>query len=406
MITQRRSRLRHLRWIVPLVVVILVVAAVGQYLRPVPDVRLVGAVAKTTRLPGTLPKLPWPATGEAAVAVNGVGMLGSSGGTGEEPIGSLGKVMTALLVLRSHPLTPGESGPVLTVTAADVATYQQDLATGQSVVQVSAGEQLSELQLLQALLVPSGNNIATLLATWDAGSVSAFVAQMNQEAGRLGLQHTHYADPAGLSSSTESDAIDQTRLAEVAMANPTFASIVGLAQVTLPVAGVAYNVNADVTHNGIVGVKTGSTPQAGGCFIFAADRSVGNHTVTIIGTVLGQQGTSIIDAALAQGVALANAVGPLLGEYTVVPSGKAVADISPAWTGEIPVTSSESVSLIGWPGLAVSMRVVADRLGTKVVSGQKVGDLDVVAGSDRTQVVLHAPTSIGSPSLRWRLTRL
>lgn len=406
MISHRPSRLRHLRWIVPVVVVVLVAAGVGQYLRPLPDIRVVSAVTGTTRLPGTLPKLPWPAAGEAAVAVDGVGVLGSSGGTGEEPIGSLAKVMTALLVLHSHPLTVGESGPVVTVTAADVATYQQDLATGQSVVRVSAGEQLSELQLLQALLIPSGNNIATLLAGWEAGSVSAFVTQMNQEAVRLGMHHTHYADAAGLSSSTQSDALDQTRLAEVAMGDPTFAAIVALPQVTLPVAGVAYNVNAEVTHDGIVGVKTGSTPQAGGCFIFAANRSVGTHTVTLIGTVLGQQGTSIIDAALSEGLSLANSVAPVLGRYTVVPSGKAVADISPAWTGAIPVTSPEALSFIGWPGLKVSMRVVAEHLGTKVAIGQKVGDLEVEVGSDTARVALHSTVAVSSPSTKWRLTRL
>lgn len=404
----RDSRLgwRRLKILLPVLLVLVVAAGVGQYLRPLPSVQLESDVSSRIQLPGAAPSLPWPSGGEAAVAVDGVGIIGSHGGNQAEPIGSLAKVMTALLVLRAHPLTSGETGPLVTVTAPDVAEYQQDLATGQSVVQVVVGEQLSELQLLEAMLIPSGNNIATLLATWDAGSESAFVTQMNQEASQLGLRSTRYADSSGLSAATVSDALDETRLAQVAMANAVFAQIVAMPQVTLPVVGVAYNVNADVTHGGMVGVKTGSTPQAGGCFIFAERATVAGHSVLVLGAVLGQGGTSIIDSALSAGATLANSAVAHLGAYTVVARSAVVAKLSPAWEGSIPIGSPRAVSMVGWPGLTVTLKVVAARLGSSVRKGKLVGSLQVSTPDSRVSLPLVAPTRISPPSLRWRLTRL
>ena len=93
--------------------------------------------------------------------------------------------MTALVVLADKPLAKGDTGPILTMTDQDVATYMADAAEQQSVVPVTAGEQLSEFEALEALLIPSGNNIAETLARWDAGSVAGFVTKMNQRAAAL-----------------------------------------------------------------------------------------------------------------------------------------------------------------------------------------------------------------------------
>src|SRR5207253_8066956 len=102
------------------------------------------------------------------------------------PIASLAKIMTADIVLRGRPLPAAGPGPVITVTAADAAAYASDERQGQSVVQVAAGEKLTERQALEAMLIPSVNNIASLLARWDASSEAAFVAKMNTSARQLG----------------------------------------------------------------------------------------------------------------------------------------------------------------------------------------------------------------------------
>jgi serine-type D-Ala-D-Ala carboxypeptidase (penicillin-binding protein 5/6) len=162
---------------------VIVVAAVAwaavQLLRPVPSMTLTASVTTARVLPGTAPRPDWPGRAEAAVGLPGTGLLGTHGGSAPVPIASLAKVMTAYLVLSGHPLPAGASGPVITVTAADAAAYASDQRQGQSVVQVAAGEKLTERQALEAMLIPSGNNIAWMLARWDAGSQPAFVAKMN-----------------------------------------------------------------------------------------------------------------------------------------------------------------------------------------------------------------------------------
>ena len=156
------------------------VAGTINYLRPIPDVAATTSSPVQSTIPGTPPSLPWPGVGSAAVGASGLGLIATSGDASPAPAASVAKVMTAMVVLVDKPLVRGAAGPTLVITDQDVATYKADVADQQSVVPVVVGEQLSEFQALEALLVPSGNNIAETLARWDAGSVTAFVAKMNQ----------------------------------------------------------------------------------------------------------------------------------------------------------------------------------------------------------------------------------
>ena len=110
--------------------------------------------------------LPWPSNGEAAVTVEGIGSLGQVRASRPIPVAGLASVLTAYVVLRDHPLASGAAGPSIAVTPATVAAYQAGTGLGESEVVVAAGENLTELQALEGLLVDSGNDIATLLADW------------------------------------------------------------------------------------------------------------------------------------------------------------------------------------------------------------------------------------------------
>ena len=206
--------------------------------------------------------------------------------------------MTAYLVLLHHPLQPGEQGPSITLDDVAVADTDRRRSRQESVVPVVDGEELTERQALQALLLPSANNIAAVLARWDAGSVEAFVRRMNATAESLGMSHTLYTDPSGYDDATVSTAADQLRLVGRALHLPAFASIVATAAATLPVAGIVRNTNALLGHHGFVGVKTGSTTAAGGCFAFRAVRWIHGKRTTITGVVLGQPGHDKIAAGL------------------------------------------------------------------------------------------------------------
>jgi D-alanyl-D-alanine carboxypeptidase (penicillin-binding protein 5/6) len=347
--------------------------------------------------------------GESALAVKGVGFLGVHGGNHPLPIASVAKIMTAYLVLRDHPLRPGQDGPVLTVTPADVALYKGDLALGQSTVEVKAGEQLTERQALEALMLPSANNVATLLGNWDAGSEAAFVNKMNAQARAIGLSHTHYADASGFDPATVSTARDQVRLALAAIRNPTFASIVATKQVTLPVVGVEQNLDALLGSHGIIGIKTGTTTSAGGCFVLAARVRVGRRIVTLAGAVLGQPATpaepTILVAALHRAGVLAKSVPHVLKRFAVLAHGRTFGWIRTDWAHPVPVRATNVPKLVGWSGLPVTITVVPELpLTAPVAQGQQVAYATIKAGRQRGRLDLVAARSLPRPSLGWRLT--
>lgn len=249
---------------------------------------------------GHVPAINWPQQGQAAFVL-GHGRPDATAYEQPVPIASLAKVMTAYLILERYPLSGAKDGFTVTITTAQAQAAAEDAAQEQSIVAVRAGEQLTERQLLEALLIPSGNNIATMLAAQVAGTKTRFIAEMNAEARALGMDHTTYTDPSGFDPSTVSTAADQLRVLQNAMRFPVFRQIVSMPSVTLPVAGTVTNFNPLVAEG--YGGKTGSDSAAGGCLAFFTRVTVGGRRRTIAGVVLGQgQGsdTSAILAAAGQ----------------------------------------------------------------------------------------------------------
>ena len=310
--TTRRIRVRRIR-AAGLLVVIAAIAALGYRM-------LASSSSTATSLADVLrsehrgavgdavPSTVWPAQGQAAFVQTGQTQIHAGPNQHAAPIASVAKVMTAYLVLRDHPLRLGQDGPTITLSDADVADTDRRRRQRESVVSIAAGEQLTERQALQALLLPSANNIARALARWDDGSEDRFVARMNATARSLGMTHTRYTDPSGYDDATVSTAADQVRIVDRAMRLPTFASIVATPSATLPVAGTVHNTNALLGHNGFVGVKTGSDDAAGGCFAFRAIRWIDGKRTAITGVVLGQPGHDQIAAGLAAADAMVDRI--------------------------------------------------------------------------------------------------
>jgi D-alanyl-D-alanine carboxypeptidase (penicillin-binding protein 5/6) len=287
--TTRRIRIRWIR-VAGLLVAIAAIAALGpRLLASSPSTAEPHSVVARSEQLQALPSSVWPAPGQAAVQI-GQSQIQAGPNQHSAPIASVAKVMTAYVVLRDRPLRLGEEGPTITLTDADVADTERRRRQQESVVAIAAGEQLTERQALQALLLPSANNVAAVLARWDAGSIGRFVGRMNATARSLGMTHTRYTDPSGYDDATVSTAADQARLVDRAMRLPVFASIVATRSATLPVAGTVHTTNRLLGRNGFVGVKTGSTSAAGGCFAFRAIRWIGGKRTTITGVVLGQPG--------------------------------------------------------------------------------------------------------------------
>ena len=359
-------------------------------------------------LPGAAPTLAWPSTGNAAVAVEGLGLLGQVRGTQSVPVAGLAQILTAYVILSDHPLATGDAeGPSIPVDATTLTSYQAGLANQESEVPVSSGESLTELQALEGLMIDSGGDMATLLADWDAQSVTAFVAKMNTVAAKLGLSSTHITDPSGVDPGTTSTAEDLIRLGEAAMSIPVLRQMVSLGQATVPMTSVVYNLNFDLGQDGIIGVKTGSDSSAQGCYLFAAQQSVGGKQMTVVGAVLGQPGGSLgpNTTAVDAGDALVKSAFAALHSVTAFAPGQNAGKVTAPWGSSAPLTVGEPVTVVGWPGLAVTVTAHTAMIKGALASGATVGTIRTGVGTDATPVTLRTAAPLSGPGLWWRLTR-
>lgn len=387
------------------IIALLLVLAVGalgalNYLRPVPGVVPYGLQAATVTV-GQAPSFAWPAGSEDAVGVAGLGMMAQTSTQTPEPTGSVAKVMTALVALQKLPLSPGQQGPSITVSASDQAAQEADAEAGESTVPVVAGEALTEYQVLQGMLVPSGNNLAALLANWAFGSTSAAVTAMQAEARTLGLQNSTFTDPSGFDPTTVSTPTDLVRLGMAAMQNPVIAQIVGQSDVTLPVAGTMPNVNWALGESGIVGIKTGNTDGQNGAFLYAA-RDASTPQATVVGAVMGE-GT--LDGALRDAVNLAAQARAALSVQTLVGAGVVVAGAEAPWKQAISIVTQKALRVLTWGGRPARVSIRLRPLTAPLARGGRVGTLTATLGDSSFTTPLVTSTRLNRPSWSWRLLR-
>jgi serine-type D-Ala-D-Ala carboxypeptidase (penicillin-binding protein 5/6) len=389
------------------VALVLLVIAAGtvNYLRPIPAVAPVHTLRATDVVPGTPPALPWPSRGAGAVGASGLGFIASSGNEQAIPAASVTKVMTALVLLADRPLKKGENGPAITLTEVDVQAYEADLKGGQSVAKVEVGEQLTELQLLQGMLIPSANNYAETAARWDAGSVDAFVAKMNARAAGLKMTHTRFADVSGVSPTSTSTPTDLLILGMAAMQDPVFAAVVAMPQVDLPIAGTVYNVDAILGQSGVVGIKTGSGLNTGANFLFAAEVTVDGHEILLFGCVMGQPSLAVaFDGARKLVAAMSQAVHV----RRVISRNDSVATYTTPWGNATDLVSAADVDLAEWPGMVLRQHldapaIVIDR---PLPSHTQKGTEHIVLGDYDLDVPLVTADPLYPPGRLWRLTRV
>lgn len=183
------------------------------------------------------------------------------------PMASTTKIMTALLAIESGDVTRTVKIPAAAVGVEGSSAY------------LIAGEEMSLLTLLYALMLESANDAAVAIAVTVAGSVEKFAERMNEKAEELGLSATHFANPHGLDHEEHyTSARDLATLTVAALENELFAKLVSTVRYTAPVEG-SDSVRSFVNHNrllreyeGCIGVKTGYTKRCGRCLVSAARR--------------------------------------------------------------------------------------------------------------------------------------
>ena len=206
---------------------------------------------------------------------------------------SITKVTTALLVFEAIDRGQLSLDQVITASASALAGQDPDGSTAD----IKVGEQLTVEQLLYCMLVVSANETCNILAEAVSGSVSDFVALMNQRVQELGCENTHYVNTSGLHDPQHySSAWDIYLIAREAMKHDEFMTIVNSKSYTVPATNLSeerelHSTNALIStwrmlgyyYSGAQGIKTGSTGAAGHCLVSSAVRG----SRRLISVVLG-----------------------------------------------------------------------------------------------------------------------
>ncbi|WP_329121265.1 D-alanyl-D-alanine carboxypeptidase family protein [Streptomyces sp. NBC_01465] len=407
--TPGRTIARRFKIWTPLLLLLVIIFAVVQYVRPLPAPTLKLSADSTYTFAGGKLSMPWPSEGQSAAEVVGVGSLGTSGAQKSAPTASMAKAMTAYVILKDHPLTGDETGPTITV---DKAAADESNSADESTAKVKEGQQYTEKQMLQLLLIPSGNNIARLLSRWDGGT-EAFVKKMNDAAAALGMTNTTYTDPSGFDSKTVSTATDQVKLGKVVMENEVFKDIVNTPQINMPgIPSTIYNNNSILLKPGVSGIKTGSSTPAGGNLLWAANTIVDGKDRLIVGAVMGQQqGTTLLEkltTAINNSYTLIQKAQQDVTSATVIKKGEVVGYVDDGLGGTTPVVATKDLKAVGWPGLQVDIKI-GD--GGKAVphsgkAGTVVGQVSVGSGPGMVTAPVALQSDLAEPGFGAKLKRV
>ncbi|MFI6696237.1 serine hydrolase [Streptomyces sp. NPDC050433] len=407
--TPTRTVVRRVKIWTPLLVLVLVVFAVVQGVRPLPTPSLNLTTKSTYAFEGDKPALPWPGEGQGYMAATGLGTVDSFGEQKAVPIGSVAKAMTAYVVLKDKPLKKGAKGPSITVDAKAEEDGGLD-AQGESTLNtVKEGDTLTLHDALAALMIPSANNIARLLARWDSnGSEEAFVKKMNDTAQELGMKNTKYTDPSGLDATTVSSAEDQVKLGQKLVEIEALMDITKLPEWTDPSGKLWRNYNTLVPYDGALGIKTGSTTKAGGNLLFAAHKTVGDTDQLIVGAVLGQHQAPIIDTVNAVSKDVMLATQDELESATIVKKGAVVGEVDNGMGTTVPVVATEDVKAVGWSGLTVKLELIGNGkdVPRSAAAGTHVGLLTVGEGKSQVKVAVALQSDLAEASFGDKLTRV
>ena len=385
-------------FLIPIIVLLIIVYIIVALILPPPKVK-----ATKASIPAPSAKvaaITWPKDQQEAIGASGYGVLATNGEQKSAPIASIAKTMLALGVLKQKPLKVGEQGPTITMTAKDVELFNIYFAQNGSVLPVEENEQLTEYQAIQALLVPSGDNIADTLANWAFGSVDNYLTFANDFAAKLNLQQTHFADAGGLSPQTVSSAQNLIILGEAILAEPVLAEIVNQSKITLPVVGQVSNYNTILGQDNIVGIKTGNTDEAGGCFLFATKNKIEDQEITLIGAILGaasrNQALNDTKNFLEKNVKNFQIV-------TIVKAGEVVANYNTPWGKSINVIAEKDLSILEVTDQKIETKASIDEIIPGQNKGAKVGTLTAVSGQAQVTINLVLENKLSKPSIFWKI---
>jgi serine-type D-Ala-D-Ala carboxypeptidase (penicillin-binding protein 5/6) len=345
----------------------------------------------------------WPGYGQAALGNPDYGILETNGMQQAAPTASVAKVMTALAVLRRKPIVKGEPTPRITIDEVDVGSYKYYQTNDGSATKVELGQEITEYQALQSVLLASSNNMSETLVRWAFGSLDAYVAYANDLANSLGMKSSFFADASGFSPRTVSTASDLVLLGLAALDQPIIMEIVAQTSAVIPVAGEIKNTNRVLGQSGIIGMKTGNTDEAGGCFMVVGQQQLGGITIKTVGVIMG---ATSVSRAMQDSVKLIGSAYQNYEELSVATQNTTVARYDFVWGAKNTAYLKDPVKIVGWKGSDVTLDVITEPLEASQAAGSQAGFMNIYTPIDKKTVPIHLQTNSDKPNLQWRLKRL
>jgi D-alanyl-D-alanine carboxypeptidase (penicillin-binding protein 5/6) len=258
---------------------------------------------------------------------------------------------------------------------------------------------MTEKQALEAMLLPSANNYAISLAKWSYGSTDAFVKAANAWLAQKKFTGTKLDSPDGLSPASVSTTKDLIGIGKLALADPVLSTIVTQKTVTLPGAGKQDNTNTLLGVDGIDGIKTGNTDQAGNCLLFSAQIAVGQSKVRVIGVVLG---APTHDDLWASVKTLLVSMKSGFHEVDAAKVGQEYGTYTTAWGAKSTLVATSTKMFLVWSDtpIEVSLQTRSLQSGAK---GEVVGEVTFTLNGKSQTAQLALKSALPDPGPWWRL---
>lgn len=394
---QRGRRVRRIRTFIMVMLVLLATGygfmamSVKATFQPVPFDISIGAQRQ---------QMEWPSTGSVALTYQGADVLPlNNNGSVSVPSASTIKILTALIVLQKKPLELGESGETITFIDEDVQNLQVISARGGAVYPITAGETMTYNDALQIMLMVSANNIADKLAVWAYGSSEAYLEAATVYASDNKLSSTKVSDASGLSSASLTSPNDLVRIASSFLGNPLLKSIVSQKTASLSNGKIIENTNMILGIDGITGVKTGFTDEAGACLVVSKDITVVNTKFTLISAVMGQPDRP---TAYSETQRLLDKFKEQFSEVSLLTKDQKVAKFVAPWGAEADVVNRDDINLVRYVGESFNASFNIDPISYGKKHDQ-VGILNANTKNGSKRVELELTEDLPAPPLSWRL---
>lgn len=326
------------------------------------------------------------------------------------------KLMTALVAMEY-----GNPEDIITVPAEAV----DGLFELGSASYLLAGEEISFMDLMEYMLIASGNDAANAMAIHISGSISAFADLMNNRAQELGCTNTHFVNPHGLHDEEHyTSARDLLRIAKAAMQNPTIAEIVGKDEVVLPITNkhpqttTKYTTNYLISrkstreyyYEGAIGIKTGTTTPAGLCLVAACVKGDYTYYTVVLGAEKGENGerNQFIETAKLFDYGAEN-----FSQQVMLSSSEPIAEVPVRLSNEkdsVVVTPSENITAMlpnAFETSDLTMRyTVEESVAAPVQAGDVLGKLTVSYEGKTWQLDLVASSDAARSTVLYILDRI